>query len=692
MRFSWEDIWGLVKRWWWLLVIGTVLAGSVSYYFSSRKQKIYAARATMQVGSAIQSTSLDERTLGLTRTLAQVYGEHVRRRSVTQAVVEKLELPMYPDELAGRIQTNVIGSASLLEIFVFDTDPQWAAILANAVAEELIRQSPGASSGTLAQEHQFILGQMDEVKAKLAGINTQIEDLRNSILEMTSAAEIADANARIRELEQVQRDYQSTYAQFIDLLNSQSVNILTLIEPAEEWYTPVSPNVKKDTVIAAMAGLALAVVVVVVLELLDDTLRIVGSDVETIEGLQVLGNIARVPSQKDPLIVRSQPRSPAAEAVRQLRTKVMLAHPQGKFHSLSITSPQAKDGKTITAANLGVAMAASGMKIVLIDADMRSPTLHELFDRPNIFGLAELVSAERYECKRLLNKALRDTGIANLTLITSGRPPLDPSVLLTSPRMPEVMMLLQQNFDYVVIDSPPVPVAPDASIVASLVEGTLLVVSPGRTSRRATRRSRDQLRKQESNTLLGLVLNRVSLSHYVYRYAYHKTAAEQQPGRLPIFLNRLRERVLHSRDSELVSLGQAAEALGIHRDTAKRWRRDGRLPAVRKGLRWWVPRKVLQAILDDATPSDDGDTTPEPTSLPATAANNGHEAFWIPLTEAAKQFGLDEESMRAHCTAKQISTMQRNERWWVDATALETASASGSGLPVSATAETQEST
>jgi capsular exopolysaccharide synthesis family protein len=687
MSFSWQDIWRLVKRWWWLLVIGTLLAGSVSYYFSSRKPKIYAARATLEVGSATQVSRVDERTLGLTRTLARVYSEHVRRRSVTQAVVEKLGLQMSPDELANRIQTNVIESASLLEIFVFDTSPQWAAVLANAVAEELIRQSPGASSGTLAQERQFIMEQMSGVKAKIAEAEAQAQELRDSVLEMTSAVEIADANARIQELEQVQRDYQATYTQFVELLNNQSVNTLTLIDPAVEWYHPVSPNVKKDTIIAAMAGLMLAAIAVVILEFLDDTLRITGSDVELIEGLPVLGALARVPGNQDPVVIRHKPRSPEAEAVRQMRTKVFMASPHGKFHSLSITSPQAQDGKTAAVANLGVAMAVSGMRAVVIDADMRSPTLHESFDQPNVFGLAELVSADQDECEGLLSQALRDTDVANLALITAGRPPLDPSVLLTSPRMPEVMSLLQKQFDCILIDSPPVPVAPDATIVASLVEGTLLVVCPGRTSRSATRRSRDQLRKHRDSTLLGIILNRMALSHYVYQYAQGKMAMEQQPGRLVALINRFRERFNRSADGESVSLSQAARALGVRRETAKRWQREGRLPAVKKGLRWWVRRQELQLLLDDMTPGGRGLSAPRPTPSPPAVADNGHETFWIPLAEAAKQLGLDEESLRARCEAGQVPAVRRNGRWWVDEAALEALSASQPELPASDPAE-----
>ncbi len=714
MSFSWQDIWRLVKRWWWLLVIGTLLAGSVSYYFSSRQPKIYAARATLEVGSATQVSRVDERTLGLTRTLVRVYSEHVRRRSVTQAVVEKLGLQMSPDELANRIQTNVIESASLLEIFVFDTSPQWAAVLANAVAEELIRQSPGASSGTLAQERQFIMEQMSGVKAKIAEAEAQAQELRDSVLEMTSAVEIADANARIQELEQVQRDYQATYTQFVELLNNQSVNTLTLIDPAVEWYHPVSPNVKKDTIIAAMAGLMLAAIAVVILEFLDDTLRITGGDVELIEGVPVLGALARVPGNQDPVIIRHKPRSPEAEAVRQMRTKVSMASPHGKFHSLSITSPQAQDGKTVAVANLGVAMAVSGMRVVVIDADMRSPTLHESFDQPNVFGLAELISlvadqwngrptgapqerhgmadqgerhADQGECEELLSQALRDTDVANLALITAGRPPLDPSVLLTSPRMPEVMSLLQKQFDCILIDSPPVPVAPDATIVASLVEGTLLVVCPGRTSRSATRRSRDQLRKRRDSTLLGIILNRMSLSHYVYQYAQGKMALEQLPGRLVALINRFRERFHRSADGEFVSLSQAARALGVRRETANRWQREGRLPAVKKGLRWWVRRQELQLLLDDMTPGGRGLSAPRPTPSPPAVADNGHETFWIPLAEAAKQLGLDEESLRARCEAGQVPAVQRNGRWWVDEAALEALSASQPELPASDLAE-----
>jgi uncharacterized protein involved in exopolysaccharide biosynthesis len=202
----------IIKRWWWLMLVSVALAAGASYVYSEQQPRIYASRTTLMVGSGIQNPNPNERELGLSRTLAEIYAQLVLREPIMQAVVDKLGLDMSSEQLASMVQTNVIYGAQLLEITVLDVNPQRARVLADAIANELILQSPTGPRGE--QERQaFIQAQLDDLQAKIEKVDGQIKELEDSILTMTSAVEIAEAQSRLRELEALKSDYQSSYTQ-----------------------------------------------------------------------------------------------------------------------------------------------------------------------------------------------------------------------------------------------------------------------------------------------------------------------------------------------------------------------------------------------------------------------------------------------------------------------------------------------
>jgi excisionase family DNA binding protein len=219
-----------------------------------------------------------------------------------------------------------------------------------------------------------------------------------------------------------------------------------------------------------------------------------------------------------------------------------------------------------------------------------------------VAGLADLLSADRAQCERMLPQLLRDTDVPGLSFISAGCPPLDPAALLTSPRMPDLLVMLSKQFDFVLFDSPPVLLAPDATILAMVAEGTLLVVSPGKASRKATRRSIDKLTSSEDTHLIGVALNRMPLSRYAYHYTHRKEVVPQQGSPAGLF-HRLTNimpslpLIGRSANSDLASLSQAASMLGVHRKTVKRWCQEGRLPGVKKRLRWWVKQDGLESMV-----------------------------------------------------------------------------------------------
>ena len=601
----------LIWRWWWVWLISLVLALASGYLYTQRQPRIYMARTTIMVGQSIASPNPDPQLIGLARSLAQIYGDMAKRLPVTQPVIEKLGLQLQPDELAKRIETRVLFDAQLLEIVVYDTDPQWAATIANTVAEELIRQSPSVDT----ENERFVRQQLDDLQIQIEKADADIRDLRSAILTMTSATEINEAQARIRELEQLKRDNQSTYSQLLLSLNTNRPNTLRVVEPAVAPEQPVGPKVALNLAIAGAIGLMLAVGTIVFLEYRDDTIRWDGHIQSKVMGMPVLGAMPRLSSKDERLIAWSAPHSGAAELVRQLRTNIFLARPGGYMRVLLVTSSAPQDGKTLISGNLAVSIASAGMRVVLVDADLRIPMLHELFDLPNTRGLTELLSADP-SAPLTLEDVLLPTHVPNLMLLPAGRPPLDPMTLLASPRLPALLDYLRNQADMIILDSPPVATMPDALILDALADATLLVVTAGGTSRRLLQAARNRLMEREGGRLPGLVFNYVSsgglggYGYSYYRYSYYYRPRERR--RFGLFRRQptpaangsagpsngtvgSAEGVAADKDG-FVELEEAAAYLGISLTTARRWCESGQLPATKQGRYWKVRRADLEGM------------------------------------------------------------------------------------------------
>ena len=216
------------------------------------------------------------------------------------------------------------------------------------------------------------------------------------------------------------------------------------------------------------------------------------------------------------LITRSNPRSPVAEAYRQLRTNIQFSSPDRRLKTLLITSTHPEEGKSTILANLATTFAQTGSRVILVDCDLRRPSLHRIFGVRNSAGLTSVVldaGAKEFP--------YQDSGVPNLRLLCSGPLPPNPSELLGSRRMAEIIEQLTSDADYVLFDSPPVVVVTDAAILASKVDGVMLVVYAGRTRRELAKRAKALLDKVNAN-LLGVILNNVK-----YDASLHKYYAEQ---------------------------------------------------------------------------------------------------------------------------------------------------------------------
>ena len=206
------------------------------------------------------------------------------------------------------------------------------------------------------------------------------------------------------------------------------------------------------------------------------------------------------------LITLSDPRSPAAEAYRTLRTNIDFSGLERSIHTLLVTSVASNENKSITVANLAVSLAQGDKKTILVDADVRRPAQHALFGLNNEKGLTSLF----IDTKGPLEPALQATRVPNLQVMTSGPLPPNPAELLGSQRMLDVIEALKSRADIVLFDAPPVIAVTDASVLGTRVDGVLLVVQAGQTRREQAKRAKQQLEKLHIR-VIGAVLSGASL-------------------------------------------------------------------------------------------------------------------------------------------------------------------------------------
>jgi capsular exopolysaccharide synthesis family protein len=223
-------------------------------------------------------------------------------------------------------------------------------------------------------------------------------------------------------------------------------------------------------------------------------------------------------TNKIPLIMEKNPSSPLAESYRVLRTNLDFITAESTLKTIAVTSTHQQEGKTTTAVNLAVALAQAHRKVLLIDANMRQPSLHHVFAKPLHLGLSRVLSDQ---CD--FQEAVEGTHIESLSLLSAGEQPPNPSELLSSQRLSNLLEEAGSLYDVVIVDSPSVLLATDAQIVASKCDGVLLVVHAGKAKKQAVQRAKEVLMKSKAN-MLGVVLNHVKKHkkkrHFVYDTGY----------------------------------------------------------------------------------------------------------------------------------------------------------------------------
>lgn len=316
--------------------------------------------------------------------------------------------------------------------------------------------------------------------------------------------------------------------------------------------SPVGPQRLRSVMLALLLSLAGGVGLSIFLEYMNDSVRST-EDVDRWLRLPSMGVIPAVggftkrrllpsralarraaqPGADSPeLLVNAETRSPLAEAYRHLRTSVLLSTPGHAPKSLLVTSSAPAEGKTTTAVNTALSLAQTGASVLVIDADMRRPRLHTIFELPNTRGLSTVLSNDMSEAE-MLSLIYQHEG-TGLNVLTSGAIPPNPAELIGSEQMRRLVRTLEGTFTHVIIDTPPVGTFTDGVLASTLVDGVLLVVHSGKTSRGVVRRTK-QLLQDVGAKVFGVILNNVNLrehDYYYYRgyYAHSYYSADATAG------------------------------------------------------------------------------------------------------------------------------------------------------------------
>jgi capsular exopolysaccharide synthesis family protein len=302
---------------------------------------------------------------------------------------------------------------------------------------------------------------------------------------------------------------------------------IRVVDQAERPRSPVTPRTRLNLLLGVVGGGLLAFGLAFFFEYLDSRIKS-PDEIKAHLGLPSLGMVPALDPKswkgKEPLINMGVP--PAfAEAFRSVRTNVLFSSAEDGARTLVITSTGPGEGKTTIAANLAIGFAQAGQRVLLIDADMRRPRVHEVFGQTQEPGLSNLMVGNAKA-----SESVHKSGVPGLWILTAGRVPPNPAELLGSQRFREFLTSLKEHFDLVIVDSPPVMAVADASIAANAASGVVFVVGAEMTSRHTARAAVEQLDSARAR-FVGAVLNRVDLekdSYYYSRYYRREYGAYYQ--------------------------------------------------------------------------------------------------------------------------------------------------------------------
>jgi capsular exopolysaccharide synthesis family protein len=482
----------LRRRKWW--IAWAAMAGlAVSLALSLTQAKQYSATAQLLVQPSGQA-SVSGAQQSVTPTEVQTDLQLVTSAPVQELVLRRLgsHPPVSSFQVA---QTNVISITAIA------ATPSRAARIANTYAQAFVTyQRTVVIDNATAAEAQL--------RSQIQSVGAEAQSLRGHAGAAPDVTALLNQEAVLRE-QLAQLQVNGAVAP-----GGVATGGVEVVTPAQAPSSPSSPKPTQDALLGLLAGLMLGLGAAFLRHNLDD--RVTSKEAaEHFGGSPVLGLVPMVTSwkrRKQAMVVSTaKPMSPAAESYRSLRTSLQFARQGRDLRTLLVTSPAASEGKTSTLANLGAVFAQAGERVVLVSGDLRRPRIGQFFGLDEAVGLTNVLLGDRS-----LKQALQPAG-ERLWLLAAGLVPANPAELLSGRGVRDVFAALGEDFDLVLIDSPPVLPVTDAMVLSNYANGTLLVVAAGQTRQAELERAAEKF-AQAKAPLVGIVLNEVTKQSGYGRY------------------------------------------------------------------------------------------------------------------------------------------------------------------------------
>lgn len=515
----------LVRKWLWLVVLCSLVAGATTFFVTRRQTPIYQATATVFINQARSTTGRADYTDIITsERVARTYAAMLQDWPTLNEAAIALGYPagIAAMQAAHNVSVNVtpVRDTQLIQVTVQSSDPELAARVANILPEVFMQMN-------LERQQERFANTRQELQADLAAAEGELETTEQMLNELADTPENRNERDRLTRLT---ARHQTTYSNLsksledLRLAEAQTTDNITLTTPAQTPTGPIRPRVLFNTMLALVVGALIGLGIAFLVEYLDDTIK-TPDQVRDLTGLATLGNVIHLegatPDQR--MVAQMAPKSLGAEAYRVLRTNLQFSALDKPLATLVCTSAAPGEGKSTTISNLAAVMAQSDKRVILVDADLRRPSLHKLLKLPNNVGL----STALLDKGRDPGVYLQATDVPNLRVMTTGPIPPNPAEMLNSARMHEMIEVLKGEADVVLFDTPPVLAVADTSILASQVDGALLVVWAGKTRGELLAQAVERLQSVGIQPL-GVVLNKLTQrkSGYYYSNYYYYASRE----------------------------------------------------------------------------------------------------------------------------------------------------------------------
>ena len=315
-----------------------------------------------------------------------------------------------------------------------------------------------------------------------------------------------------RDLETQQKLRDSIFIRILQETVDKAIpkgGMVEIVDPATPSTKPVRPNIPLNITLGVIVGLIMGFGLAFFIEYLDTSVKTI-DDVERALQAPVLGVIP----QNVGSLLEEGPDSPHAEAYRVLRTNLLFGRKDSSMNTLAVVSGGAGEGKSTTIFNLATIFAQNGAKVLLVDSDLRRPSLHKLLNVTNSMGLTNLLLKQNQ-----IEEVVQTTKVPGLHFMASGKLPSSSLGVLNSSQMKDFIRMARERYDFVLFDSPPIMGVSDASILASVVDMSLLVIQYRKYPQVMTIRAKQMVEKVGGN-LMGVVLNNINISQDSYYYYY----------------------------------------------------------------------------------------------------------------------------------------------------------------------------